>query len=141
MLKLTKTFTDYDGNVRTEDFYFNLSKAELMKMEMGETGGLEKLLRKIIAEQDNVKVMEYFDDIISRSYGVKSPDGREFVKSPELTKKFKETEAYSDLFMELVTDAKKAADFVNQVLPNVETASTNTAQPEAVANVTNIPTR
>ena len=138
MLKLTKTFTDYDGNVRTEDFYFNLSKAELMKMEMGETGGLEKLLRKIIAEQDNVKIMEYFDDIISRSYGVKSPDGREFVKSPELTKKFKETEAYSDLFMELCTDAKKAADFVNQVLPNVETS---TAQPEAVANVTNIPAR
>ena len=138
MLKLTKTFTDYDGNVRTEDFYFNLSKAELMKMEMGETGGLEKLLRKIIAEQDNVKIMEYFDDIISRSYGVKSPDGREFVKSPELTKKFKETEAYSDLFMELCTDAKKAADFVNQVLPNVETS---TAQPEVVTNVTNIPSR
>ena len=138
MLKLTKTFTDYDGNVRTEDFYFNLSKAEVMKMEMGETGGLEKLLRKIIAEQDNVKIMEYFDDIISRSYGVKSPDGREFVKSPELTKKFKETEAYSDLFMELCIDAKKAADFVNQVLPNVETS---TAQPEAVANVTNIPSR
>lgn len=138
MLKLTKTFTDYDGNVRTEDFYFNLSKAELMKMEMGETGGLEKLLRKIISEQDNVKIMEYFDDIISRSYGVKSPDGREFVKSPELTKKFKETEAYSDLFMELCTDAKKAADFVNQVLPNVETS---TAQPEAVANVANIPSR
>ena len=138
MLKLTKTFTDYDGNVRTEDFYFNLSKAELMKMEMGETGGLEKLLRKIIAEQDNVKIMEYFDDIISRSYGVKSPDGREFVKSPELTKKFKETEAYSDLFMELCTDAKKAADFVNQVLPNVEVS---TAQLEAVTNVTNIPSR
>ena len=138
MLKLTKTFTDYDGNVRTEDFYFNLSKAELMKMEMGETGGLEKLLRKIIAEQDNVKIMEYFDDIISRSYGVKSPDGREFVKSPELTKKFKETEAYSDLFMELCTDAKKAADFVNQVLPNVETS---TPQPEAVTNVANIPSR
>lgn len=138
MLKLTKTFTDYDGNVRTEDFYFNLSKAELMKMEMGETGGLEKLLRKIIAEQDNVKVMEYFDDIISRSYGVKSPDGREFVKSPELTKKFKETEAYSDLFMELCTDSKKAAEFVNQVLPNVETS---TVQPEAVTNVTNIPSR
>ena len=138
MLKLTKTFTDYDGNVRTEDFYFNLSKAELMKMEMGETGGLEKLLRKIIAEQDNVKIMEYFDDIISRSYGVKSPDGREFVKSPELTKKFKETEAYSDLFMELCTDAKKAAEFVNQVLPNVETS---TVQPEAVTNVTNIPSR
>ena len=138
MLKLTKTFTDYDGNVRTEDFYFNLSKAELMKMEMGETGGLEKLLRKIIAEQDNVKIMEYFDDIISRSYGVKSPDGREFVKSPELTKKFKETEAYSDLFMELCTDAKKAADFVNQVLPNVEVS---TAQLEAATNVTNIPSR
>ena len=138
MLKLTKTFADYAGNVRTEDFYFNLSKAELMKMEMGETGGLEKLLRKIIAEQDNVKIMEYFDEIISRSYGVKSPDGREFVKSPELTKKFKETEAYSDLFMELCTDAKKAADFVNQVLPNVETS---TPQPEAVTNVANIPSR
>lgn len=131
MLKITKTFTDYDGNSRTEDFYFNLSKAELMKMEMGESGGLEKLLRKIIAEQDNVQIMKYFDEIISKAYGEKSADGRRFIKSPELTEAFKQTEAYSEIFMDLITDAGKAADFVNQVLPSQVGAE----------NVTNLPRR
>lgn len=137
MLKLTKTFTDYDGNSRTEDFYFNLSKAELMKMEMGESGGLEKLLRKIIAEQDNVQIMKYFDEIISKAYGEKSADGRRFIKSPELTEAFKQTEAYSEIFMDLITDAGKAADFVNQVLPDVSDLPSQVG----AENVTNLPRR
>ena len=137
MLKITKTFTDYDGNSRTEDFYFNLSKAELMKMEMGESGGLEKLLRKIIAEQDNVQIMKYFDEIISKAYGEKSADGRRFIKSPELTEAFKQTEAYSEIFMDLITDAGKAADFVNQVLPDVSDLSSQVG----AENVTNLPRR
>lgn len=118
MLKRTITYTDYEGNTRTEDFYFNLSQAEVMKMEMSEEGGLEKLLKKIIAEQNHTKIMEYFDDFIMRSYGEKSPDGKRFVKSSELSKAFSETEAYSILFMELCTDAKAASAFVNAVLPN-----------------------
>lgn len=137
MLKITKTFTDYDGNSRTEDFYFNLSKAELMKMEMGESGGLEKLLRKIIAEQDNVQIMKYFDEIISKAYGEKSADGRRFIKSPELTEAFKQTEAYSEIFMDLITDAGKAADFVNQVLPDVSDLPSQVG----AENVTNLPRR
>lgn len=137
MLKITKTFTDYDGNSRTEDFYFNLSKAELMKMEMGESGGLEKLLRKIIAEQDNVQIMKYFDEIISKAYGEKSADGRRFIKSPELTEAFKQTEAYSEIFMDLITDAGKAADFVNQVLPDVSDLPSQVG----AENVTNLPSR
>lgn len=137
MLKITKTFTDYDGNSRTEDFYFNLSKAELMKMEMGESGGLEKLLRKIIAEQDNVQIMKYFDEIISKAYGEKSADGRRFIKSPELTEAFKQTEAYSEIFMDLITDAGKAADFVNQVLPDVSDLPSQVG----AENVTNLSRR
>lgn len=137
MLKIAKTFTDYDGNSRTEDFYFNLSKAELMKMEMGESGGLEKLLRKIIAEQDNVQIMKYFDEIISKAYGEKSADGRRFIKSPELTEAFKQTEAYSEIFMDLITDAGKAADFVNQVLPDVSDLPSQVG----AENVTNLPRR
>lgn len=118
MLKRTITYTDYEGNTRTEDFYFNLSQAEVMKMEMSEDGGLEKLLKKIIADQNHTKIVEYFDDFIMRAYGEKSPDGKRFVKSPELSKAFSETEAYSILFMELCTDAKAIAAFVNAVLPN-----------------------
>ena len=84
MLKLTKTYTDYDGNERTEDFYFNLSKAELTKLEMSETGGLINFLQKIISAQDGKTIIETFEKIILMSYGEKSPDGRRFIKNDEI---------------------------------------------------------
>lgn len=120
MLKKTMTYTDYDGNERTEDFYFNLTKAEVMEMEMGTTGGMNRMLEKIVAEQDAKRIMETFKDIILRAYGEKSPDGKRFIKNPELTAAFAQTEAYSDLFMELATDAGAAAVFVNGIVPQVE---------------------
>ena len=117
MLKKTIKYTDYDGNERNEDFYFNLTKAEVMEMEMGTTGGMQKMLEKIVAEQDSKRIIETFKDIIIRSYGVKTPDGKRFMKSKELADAFTQTEAYSELFMELATNADAAAAFVNGIVP------------------------
>lgn len=117
MLKETRTYTDYDGNQRTEDFYFNLTKAEIMEMDLSATGGLDKWIQKIINEQDGKKIVEIFKMIILKAYGEKSLDGKRFVKSPEISEAFSQTEAYSDLFIELATDAKKAAEFINGIVP------------------------
>lgn len=117
MLKKTITFMDYDGHERTEDYYFNLSKAELADMQMSEYGGLDKLLTKIINTNDNVKLYQYFRDIVQKSYGVKSLDGKRFIKDPEETKAFTETEAYSVLIMELIQDADAASNFINSIIP------------------------
>ena len=121
MLKKTITYTDYDNNERTEDFYFNLTKAEIAEMEMSQEGGLVKLIEKIVAEQDVARIIEIFKELILNAYGEKSADGRRFIKSKELSEKFSHTEAYSDLFMELATSADAATDFVNGIIPKVDT--------------------
>lgn len=117
MLVKTITYTDFNGNERTEDFYFNLTQADVTKMEMSVNGGYSAMLRRVSNSQDAPVIRDTFERFIIDSYGEKSPDGREFYKSPEITKKFMATEAYSVLFMELCTDAKAAAEFVNGVLP------------------------
>jgi hypothetical protein len=119
MLKKTITYTDYNNNVRTEDFYFNLTKAELTEMEMSIEGGLTNVLEKMIAEQNVGKLMEAFKNLIIKSYGEKSLDGRRFMKSDQITQSFTQTEAYSELFMELATNAEMAAAFVNGIVPSV----------------------
>lgn len=116
MLKKTITYTDYDGNERTEDFHFNLSKAEVLEMEMGTNGGMTKLIQKIVAEQDMERISRIFKEIIMKAYGEKSLDGKYFTKSPELSAKFSQTEAYSELFLELL-DPEKCAAFINAILP------------------------
>lgn len=124
MLKKTITYTDYNGNERTEDFYFNLSKAELAEMELSAEGGLAETLKRIIAAQDGKQLVAIFKDLVLRSYGEKSPDGKRFIKSEELRTAFSQTEAYSDLFMELATNDKAAVEFVNGIVPSdVSTAS------------------
>ena len=122
MLKETITYTDYNGVERTEDFYFNLTKAEIMEMEMSTTGGLAEQIQRIVAAQDAPAIIKIFQDLILKSYGQKSLDGKRFVKvNPEngrrLADEFKETEAYSQLFMKLATDADAAAKFVNGIIP------------------------
>ncbi len=117
MFKKTITYEDFNGNERTEDFYFNLTKAEVTKMELSINGGYSELIKKVMAEQDAPTIMKTFERFILDSYGEKSMDGREFNKSPEITAKFQATEAYSVLFMELCTDSEKAAEFVNGVIP------------------------
>lgn len=117
MLKKTIEFTDYNGEKRKEDFYFNLSKAELMEMELGTSGGFAEMLQKLVDTQDIPEIMKIFKKIVMKAYGVKSPDGKRFIKSDELSKEFTETEAYSELFMELLSDADAAAAFVNGIIP------------------------
>lgn len=117
MLKKVITYTDYDGNERKETFYFNLSKAEIAEMELSTSGGLEQMLKKIIDERDQPKLVAMFKDLILKSIGEKSPDGKRFIKSEEISNAFAQTEAYSDLFIELATNADAASAFVNGILP------------------------
>lgn len=117
MLKKTIVYTDYNGVERTEDFYFNLSKAELMEMEMTTSGGLAESIQRIVAAQDAPAIIKIFKDLVLKAYGEKSPDGKRFIKSDEISASFAQTEAYSNLFMELATDADAAAKFVNGIIP------------------------
>lgn len=117
MLKKTITYLGYDGIERTEDFYFHFSKAELMEMEFGTTGGMTVMISRIVGSKDIATLIKIFKDLVLKAYGEKSEDGRRFVKSEELSTAFSQTEAYSKLFMELATDDKAAAEFVNGVMP------------------------
>ena len=117
MIKKTITYTDYNGTERKEDFYFNLTKAEVMEMEMSTTGGLAEMINRVVAAQDQPSIIKIFKELILKAYGVKSPDGKRFMKSEEISTEFAQTEAYSQLFMELATDADAAAKFVNGIVP------------------------
>lgn len=121
MLKKTITYTDYNGTERTEDFYFNLSKAEVMEMEMSTVGGLAERIQRIVATQDAPAIIKIFKELVLDAYGEKSLDGKRFLKVDEngnrLSVAFSQTEAYSQLFMELATDADAAAKFVNGIVP------------------------
>lgn len=117
MLNKKITYTDYNGVERTENFYFNLSKAELMEMEMGTAGGFAEMLNRIVDAQDSASIIKVFKELVLKAYGEKSPDGKRFMKSAELSDAFSQTEAYSNLFMELATDANAAAAFVNGIMP------------------------
>lgn len=118
MIKKTITYTDYDGNEHTEDFYFNISKAELMEMELTTTGGLSNVIQRIVNETDIPRMVELFQTLIKKSYGVKSLDGKKFVKNEQLLEDFLQSEAYSELYMELLSDADAATDFVNGIIPS-----------------------
>lgn len=118
MLKKTITYTDYNGVERTGDFYFNLNKAEILEMELSTTGGMTEHINNVVAAQDGPAIMKIFKDLILKAYGEKSADGVRFEKkNGELAKAFAETEAYSQLFVELATDADAAAAFINGIVP------------------------
>lgn len=117
MLKKTMTYTDYNGVERTEDAYFNLSKAELMEMELTTDGGYAEMIERIVNAKDFKSVVGVFKKLLLKSYGVKSDDGKRFIKSPELSAEFEQTPMYSDLFMELSTDSEAAAEFVKGIMP------------------------
>lgn len=116
MLKKTINYMDYNNESRTEDFYFNLSKSEIAEMELSVDGGFSAMIRKMIESKNNKELMAQFKKLILTAYGEKSADGKRFIKSFELSEAFSQTEAYSELFFELM-DAQKAADFVNAILP------------------------
>jgi hypothetical protein len=117
MLKKTIKYTDYNGNEQSEDFYFNLNRAELTELEFSAKGGLDSMIKRISNEKDNQKLVELFKKIILMSYGKKSDDGRRFIKSEELRQDFEQTEAFVELFMELSSNADSALKFVNGIIP------------------------
>lgn len=117
MLKKNIKYTDYNGVEREETKYFNLSKAEIMEMELSTVGGFAEMIEKIVAAQDTPSIVKIFKDLILQAYGEKSPDGKRFIKSEALSTEFSQTEAYSVLFMELATDAEAAAAFINGIVP------------------------
>lgn len=121
MLKKTIKYTDYNGTEREEDHYFNLTKAEVMEMEMSTSGGLAEMIQNVVQAQDAPAIIKIFKDLILKAYGEKSLDGKYFLKVNDagvpLSIAFSQTEAYSQLFMELATDADKAAEFVNGIIP------------------------
>lgn len=117
MLKKTITYNDFNGNEYTEDFYFNLTKAEILEMEMSTEGGMAEMIQRIAAAKNAPEIIKVFKEMILKAYGVKSPDGKRFIKSEKISEEFSQTEAYSKLFMELATDDVKAAEFVNGIVP------------------------
>lgn len=119
MIKKAIKYVDFDGNERTETFYFNLTKAECMEMELSTSGGLEATVKRIVEAKDNKMIVDTFKDLILKAYGEKSPDGKYFYKSPEISAKFAATEAYSELFMELSSNADEATKFFNGIIPQI----------------------
>lgn len=134
MLKKTITYTDYDGLERTEEFRFNLTKAELVDMELTTAGTFSETMKRIIAEKNIIRIAKLFKELLLKSYGVKSDDGKRFVKSPELSEAFSQTEAYSDLYIELLSNPEEAAKFFAEVAPKMDEVSAVPA-----ANVTVLP--
>ena len=118
MYKKTISYTDYNGVARTEDFYFHLSEAEILEWELSVNGGLSEYLNKIVNANDGPTLTKIFKELIFKCYGEKSDDGRRFIKSPELSEAFSQTEAYSKLYMELALNANAASEFINKVVPS-----------------------
>ena len=117
MLKKTISYTDYDGNQRTEDFYFNLSKAEITEMELSMEGGMRAYIQRIIAAKSQLELVKLFKDVVLKSYGKKSADGRLFMKNDAIRAEFEAHPAYSMIYMDLETDEAKASAFVNGIMP------------------------
>lgn len=117
MLKKSITFTDLNGQETTEDHYFHLSKADVVELEMSRKGGMAAWIQSIVDSEDGKAIVTELKNIILNSYGVKSEDGRRFIKTQELRDEFHSSEAYSALFFSLCTDAGAAAEFINGIAP------------------------
>lgn len=117
MHKVPMTYTDFNGIQRTETFYFNLTKAELIDMQLTTYGGYAETVKAIIDAKDQPALISIFKELLMKAYGKKSPDGRRFDKNPEITADFVNCQAYSDLYMKLVMDDEYAADFISRLIP------------------------
>ena len=118
MLKKTITYEDFNGETVSEDFFFHLSKAELVELELSHKGGLSEALQRIVAAEDGKGIVQEFKNIILSAYGKRSDDGKRFVKNQQVREEFESTEAYSALFIELVTDTDAAIEFINGIIPS-----------------------
>ena len=119
MKKLTMKYTEYDGVEREEDFFFNLTKAEVYKMQNSQDGGMDIKLKKIVRAKSQKELVDVFEQILKASYCVKSDDGRRLIKREELTQEFMELPVYSDIYMKLATDANFSADFIREIMPTL----------------------
>ncbi len=123
MIKWPITYTDYNGETQTEDFYFNLNKAEVMEMNLEANGAYGDYLQRIVEQRDGKKLAYEFKRLILKSYGEKSPDGRRFIKSEEMSSAFEQTEAFSEFYMKIATDEDAATKFIEGVLPKIPSDS------------------
>lgn len=117
MFKKDVKYVDYNGTERKETLYFNLTEAEIAEMQLSTTGGLDEMIRNMVEAQDGPALIKMFKELLLKSYGVKSADGRRFIKNDELRDEFMQTEAFSDLFMELAFNAEAGSEFVMGILP------------------------
>lgn len=117
MLKKTITCKNFNGVETTEDYWFNLTESEILEMQLGTAGGLDESIKQIVAGMDLPNMVKFFKDFVLKSYGVKSPDGKRFIKNDEIREAFAQTNAYNKLFMELAFDDVAAAEFINGVIP------------------------
>lgn len=117
MYKKTINYTDFNGIDHKEDFYFHLSESEIVTINSFTGGGLKPFFERIANTQDQKEIVNLFRELILKSYGVKSDDGKRFIKSQELRDAFEQTNAYNELFMLLVTNEKEAVNFVNNIIP------------------------
>lgn len=141
MYVITEKYLDFNGVERTEDFLFNLTTTELAKMEFSELGGLTNMLQTLISKKDIPKMLKVFETIVDSSYGVKSPDGRKFIKNSEVLDDFKSTNAYSQIFMRFSTDEKFTSDFIKNVIPgDLNDQVEKMAEKAKLSNVTQMPT-
>ena len=132
MLTKAITYTNYNGEKRTKNFYFNLTRTELAKMEILQKAGLEETIKKMINEDDRAKILEFFDSIVLGAVGEKSEDGEEFVKNDEVRERFKNHPAYDELFMELLNSDAMAA-FISGIIPQ-DLAAEAKKQPQRSIN-------
>lgn len=117
MLTITETYTDWNGNLRTEDFRFHFSQAELMEMEMSTEGGFSARVNRILNANSQTELFQIMKAFVLDAFGVKSDDGRRFMKDEEIRRGFQECPAYSKIFMRLATNSDEAAKFINGVTP------------------------
>lgn len=128
MYKITKKYTDFNGVEKEEDFYFNLTKADIMKMELSEEGGMDKRLDRLVKTQDMKEAIKVFEGLLLMSYGIKTDDGR-FVRSEEARQRFVSSAAYSEIYFELATDPEAAQKFVEGVIPKMDTPNSSIPAP------------
>lgn len=117
MLKKTITCTNFNGIETTEDYWFNLTESEILEMQLGTAGGLDESIKQIVAGMDLPNIVKFFKDFVLKSYGIKSPDGKRFIKNDKIREEFSQTNAYNKLFMELAFDDNAAAEFIDGVIP------------------------
>lgn len=133
MFQKAITYEDYNGNKKTKNFYFNLTRSEIAKMHLMTDGGLDQMIKKMIESGSNKEIFTYFENFVLSCYGEKSADGEEFIKNDEIREKFRNHPAYDVLFMEFIEGGDKAmSDFINAVVPRDMQNAMKSSDPEAL---------